>query len=114
MAWWQAFLLTLALEGTLLGWGYRRLGWLPRLRWWGFALALLAANLTHPVLWALRPASWPVLLVAEIVVAVVEGGWYALVIGRFVGRREARTAFLLGACANVVSFAAGLLLAALG
>jgi hypothetical protein len=98
MTYLLALSLTLACEAPIVALGYRRAR-----RWW---LAFLAVNLfTHGLLWMAQPRGWPAVISAEIMIALVEAGLYARILGG-----GARRALLVSVAANAVSLAAGLAL----
>jgi hypothetical protein len=97
MTYLVALSLTLACEAPIVALGYRRVR-----RWW---LAFVAINLfTHGLLWMAQPHGWVRLISAEIMIALVEAGLYARLLGG--GARRA----LLVSAANAVSLAAGMTL----
>lgn len=108
MLWWQAFVLTLAIEMPIVLASLRLARIIGRPVSWRRAVAVvLGVNLlTHPVLWWIAPDGWA-LVVAEITIALVEGVllWWGC-------RREWSLSFylVLAGVANGCSFLAGLLL----
>lgn len=107
MDWWQAYLLTLAVEMpiVLLALRAARIAG-HSIPWWRIVAFAWAVNLTHPILWWIRPeGGW--LVLAEVIIALVEGLvlWWGC-------RREWRLSFylVLAALANTCSVLAGLLI----
>lgn len=107
MEWWQAYLLTLAVEMPIvvIALGLARIA--GKVISWPQTIALAwAVNLTHPMLWWIRPEGlW--LVAAELLIALVEGLvlWWCC-------RREWKVLFylVLAALANSASVLVGLLL----
>lgn len=111
MDWWQAYALTLGIELPVVVACFAALGWLRPLGVVRVVVAVLVANLTHPVLWLVRPRSPGGIVLAEAIVALVEGCWYVLVARRAGSGAPAAGALAVGVLANALSFGAGLLLA---
>lgn len=113
LTWPVAFCITLAVE-ALISYGVLR-GCRVRLAWRWWALAVAAANLTHPVLWwawsrdGVRTAD---VLLAELVVVAVEALVWWVVLGRaqpaVVGSWRWLAAVAVSMGANAASFAVGL------
>ena len=104
-----AFVLTILIE-ALLSAVLLRLGHV-RLSWPQWVATILAANLTHPLLWwwasAVDPSFLHIVL-AEMVIVVVEAGVWRLALRRDDQAWEA--AILLSVGCNAASFLAGLLI----
>ena len=74
--WLAAYFLTLAIEMPIVLAAGAGLGWFGRNRLFGWPQAFVLAwvlNLTHPILWAIRPESWEALIAAEVLVVIAEG-----------------------------------------
>lgn len=110
MQWWQAYLLTLAVELPVVLVALRAARVIGRDGVsWPRALALVwAINLTHPLLWLIRPTGGA-LVVAEVFIAVAEGLllWAGC---RRAGRGAGLVCILAATAANATSFLVGLLL----
>lgn len=110
-AWLRAFVLTLACEmPVFLRFGRRACPSLTR----GTSAVLLANIASHPAVWLIFPRlglSWGLTtLISEAWAVGVEAWLYAVVFPS----RSGRSAIWLSLAANAASFAAGLVLAALG
>lgn len=74
--WLAAYFLSLAIEMPIVLAAGAGLGWFGRNRLFGWPQAFVLAwvlNLTHPILWAIRPESWEALIAAEVLVVIAEG-----------------------------------------
>lgn len=116
LAWLIAYLLTCAVEVPIVVAMVIAVGWRPR-RGVGEVVALAwALQLTHPLLWLIRPPFPSALLVAEAAIVVIEGAaLFAWAVARGGAPRTVRTfslALLTALVANAASLALGLLLSA--
>lgn len=115
MAWFLAYLVTLAVEAPIVLWLMRAAGWVPRtvdggLGWPAAVAVAWGLNLTHPVLWWVGPQVLGAVLAAEVIVVAVEGVALGLIAGRAT-RDPLGVAVLMGLliafAANFASFAVG-------
>ena len=113
VAWFRAFVLTLALEQLAAGWLLRRHISLPRRS----ALIGVANIASHPAVWLIFPELGAGLRWPRVVTLTLSEVWAfgleALIYALFLGTGQARRAVFVSAFANALSFSIGLAFTAL-
>jgi hypothetical protein len=114
LAWFRAFVLTLAIEELAAGWVLRRD--VPLLR--RVALIAVCNIASHPAVWLIFPELGAGLGWTHLTTLVISEVWAfgleALIYALFLGRGHARKAAYASTLANGLSLSLGLVLRALG
>ncbi len=104
---WVTYALTCAVEIPVYLLLARRFGWVATAGRRRVAFAAWLVNVTQPVLTAVHPRSWELLLVLEAVVAAVEGMAFWLLLRRHVRAASLGDGLAMGVLANAASFLVG-------